>query len=88
MVWGIALADLCEGVGPSDGEARPPPLGGNIMRPSFSFDPGHLGYLQQFLAGLETMASLAVGDLFGVKGRVALVTGGCSGIGLMIAKVN
>jgi NADP-dependent 3-hydroxy acid dehydrogenase YdfG len=34
------------------------------------------------------MASLSVSDLFGVQGRVALVTGGCSGIGLMIAKVG
>lgn len=34
-----------------------------------------------------TMSFLSVADLFGVKGRVALVTGGCSGIGLMIAKV-
>lgn len=33
------------------------------------------------------MSSLAVAKLFGVKGRVALVTGGTSGIGLMIAKV-
>ncbi|KIX08973.1 uncharacterized protein Z518_00051 [Rhinocladiella mackenziei CBS 650.93] len=32
------------------------------------------------------MSSLSVSDLFGVNGRVALVTGGCSGIGLMIAK--
>ncbi|ETI24433.1 hypothetical protein G647_03802 [Cladophialophora carrionii CBS 160.54] len=32
------------------------------------------------------MQSLSVSDLFGVKGRVALVTGGCSGLGLMIAK--
>ena len=34
------------------------------------------------------MSSLSVIDLFGVKGRVALVTGGCSGLGLMIAKVG
>ncbi|KIX99448.1 uncharacterized protein Z520_05024 [Fonsecaea multimorphosa CBS 102226] len=32
------------------------------------------------------MSSLSVADLFGVKGRVALVSGGCSGLGLMIAK--
>ncbi|KAK4939758.1 hypothetical protein LTR10_020042 [Elasticomyces elasticus] len=32
------------------------------------------------------MSTLSVLDLFGVKGRVALVTGGCSGLGLMIAK--
>nr|KAK5437395.1 hypothetical protein LTR18_009257 [Exophiala xenobiotica] len=32
------------------------------------------------------MSTLSVTDLFGVNGRVALVTGGCSGIGLMIAK--
>lgn len=34
------------------------------------------------------MSSLSVVNLFGVQGRVALVTGGCSGIGLMIAKVG
>jgi hypothetical protein len=34
------------------------------------------------------MSSLSVANLFGVRGRVALVTGGCSGIGLMIAKVS
>lgn len=33
------------------------------------------------------MASTEVSTLFSVKGRVALVTGGTSGIGLMIAKV-
>jgi NAD(P)-dependent dehydrogenase (short-subunit alcohol dehydrogenase family) len=33
------------------------------------------------------MASTKVSNLFSVKGRVALVTGGTSGIGLMIAKV-
>lgn len=33
------------------------------------------------------MASTNVNSLFSVKGRVALVTGGTSGIGLMIAKV-
>ncbi|KAJ5912625.1 hypothetical protein N7504_001508 [Penicillium tannophilum] len=32
------------------------------------------------------MASLNVSDLFNVKGRVAVVTGGSSGIGLMISK--
>jgi hypothetical protein len=34
------------------------------------------------------MSSLSVANLFGVQGRIALVTGGCSGIGLMIAKVS
>lgn len=34
------------------------------------------------------MASLTVLDLFNVKGRVAVVTGGSSGIGLMISKVS
>jgi len=33
------------------------------------------------------MASTEVNNLFSVKGRVALITGGTSGIGLMIAKV-
>ena len=33
------------------------------------------------------MASTEISNLFSVKGRVALVTGGTSGIGLMIAKV-
>jgi hypothetical protein len=33
------------------------------------------------------MASTEVNNLFSVRGRVALVTGGTSGIGLMIAKV-
>lgn len=34
------------------------------------------------------MASLDISQLFGVKGYVALVTGGSSGLGLMIAKVS
>jgi len=34
------------------------------------------------------MLSLNVAELFGVKGRIALVTGGSSGVGLMIAKVK
>lgn len=34
------------------------------------------------------MASLAALDLFNVQGRVAVVTGGSSGIGLMISKVS
>jgi hypothetical protein len=34
------------------------------------------------------MSSLAAFDLFNVKGRVAVVTGGSSGIGLMISKVS
>lgn len=34
------------------------------------------------------MASLDVSQLFGIKGYVALVTGGSSGLGLMIAKVQ
>lgn len=33
------------------------------------------------------MAETAIPNLFDVAGRVALVTGGSSGIGLMIAKV-
>lgn len=32
--------------------------------------------------------SLAALDLFNVEGRVALVTGGSSGIGLMISQVS
>jgi hypothetical protein len=34
------------------------------------------------------MASTEVSTLFSVEGRVALVTGGTSGIGLMISKVS
>jgi hypothetical protein len=34
------------------------------------------------------MVSTEVNNLFSVRGRVALVTGGTSGIGLMIAKVD
>lgn len=34
------------------------------------------------------MASLRTDSLFSVKGYVAVVTGGCSGIGLMISKVS
>ena len=34
------------------------------------------------------MATLNVGDLFNVRGRIALVTGGTSGIGFMIASVR
>lgn len=33
------------------------------------------------------MSSVEVSTLFGVKGRVAVITGGSSGIGFMIAKV-
>lgn len=31
------------------------------------------------------MAPASIADLFGVQGRVALVTGGTSGVGMMIA---
>jgi NAD(P)-dependent dehydrogenase (short-subunit alcohol dehydrogenase family) len=34
------------------------------------------------------MDSGSIADMFGVKGRVALVTGGSSGIGFMIAQVS
>lgn len=34
------------------------------------------------------MDALSTHNLFSVKGRVALVTGGSSGIGFMIAKVR
>jgi hypothetical protein len=34
------------------------------------------------------MSTLKIEDLFGVKGYVALVTGGSSGIGFMISKVR
>jgi len=34
------------------------------------------------------MAETEMSNLFEVKGRVALVTGGSSGIGLMVAKVR
>jgi NADP-dependent 3-hydroxy acid dehydrogenase YdfG len=37
---------------------------------------------------MNKMASTEVNNLFSVKGSVALVTGGTSGIGLMIAKVS
>lgn len=33
------------------------------------------------------MSTVEVSTLFGVKGRVAVITGGSSGIGFMIAKV-
>jgi hypothetical protein len=45
---------------------------------------GHVGAY----AFQSIMSSLSAADLFGVKGRVALVTGGCSGLGLMIAKAS
>ena len=32
------------------------------------------------------MSSAIIADLFGVQGRVALVTGGTSGVGMMIAQ--
>jgi NAD(P)-dependent dehydrogenase (short-subunit alcohol dehydrogenase family) len=32
------------------------------------------------------MSSVSIAELFGVQGRVALVTGGTSGVGMMIAK--
>lgn len=34
------------------------------------------------------MENLSIPNLFSVKGRVALVTGGSSGVGFMIAKVK
>lgn len=34
------------------------------------------------------MSSLVTNSLFGVKGYVAVVTGGSSGLGLMIARVS
>lgn len=37
---------------------------------------------------LVDMASLLTDSLFGVKGYVAVVTGGASGLGVMIAKVS
>jgi short-subunit dehydrogenase involved in D-alanine esterification of teichoic acids len=37
---------------------------------------------------MHKMASTEINNLFSMKGRVALVTGGTSGIGLMIAKVS
>jgi hypothetical protein len=36
----------------------------------------------------EMTSTLDVVSLFGVKGRVAVVTGGSSGVGFMIAKVK
>jgi hypothetical protein len=38
--------------------------------------------------GKEMTSTLDVVSLFGVKGRVAVVTGGSSGVGFMIAKVK
>lgn len=34
------------------------------------------------------MSSLSIEQLFGVRGYVAVVTGGTSGLGFMISKVN
>jgi len=47
-----------------------------------------LGRLSESSLSVRIMSALDVQNLFGVKGRVALVTGGCSGIGFMIAKVR
>lgn len=51
-----------------------------IIRDSYRID--HISFYAL------SMASLGVLDLFNVKGRVAVVTGGSSGLGLMICKVG
>lgn len=53
--------------------------------PGFSVDLLISRYLP---ARSNDMATTNINSLFGVAGRVALVTGGGSGIGLMIAKVS
>lgn len=40
------------------------------------------------LSKTQTMSALNVEQLFGVKGYVAAVTGGSSGLGFMICKVS
>lgn len=70
--------------GVDGGDARP----GQYWRSRWRILLNILLPLHKLLDVLTTMSSLSVDELFGIRGRVALVTGGCSGIGLMIAKVG
>ena len=60
-----------------------------VIQPRF---PLHQAYLRSFSTSLPKMSTnnddFQLSNLFNVKDKVALVTGGGSGIGLMVSKKN
>lgn len=68
---------------------RPPPRESHAL--STSYIPQLQRHLVRFMWSAqvnEDMFSLSIEQLFGVRGYVAVVTGGTSGLGFMISKVS